>query len=325
MIGRSSTHSLPRWPGNKRFAFTVVDDTDHSTVASVRPVYDYLFSHGLRTTKTVWIYPPRDDYTGSTLQDSDYRTFVQDLQAKGFEIALHNVGSGRFDRAEILAGIELFNAHLGRYPRMQINHANNPDNMYSGHKRFVPPLSWLMKCSPYHAGGSGEKPDSELFWGDAHKKHITYTRNHTFNGIDTTGYDRMMPYRVRSKAQFSNYWFSSSDAHTVHEFNSLLAPASLDRLEVSGGLCIAYTHFNSYFAKQDGSLDETFKARVDDIASRDAWFAPASEILDHLQTRPGRGQDARYLHLLRLDLRWTMERIVKEVLYRAGITRGRAA
>ena len=316
-------HPPLAWPGNKRFAFTVVDDTDHSTVASIAPVYDYLFEHGLRTTKTVWIYPPRDAYTGSTLQDAGYLAFVQDLQAKGFEIALHNVGSGRFSRDEILAGLEIFRSHLGHYPRMQVNHANNPCNMYSGHKRFVPPLRWLTRYSPYHAGGAGEMPESDLFWGDAHKAHIAYTRNHTFNGIDTTGYDLQMPYRVRSKAQFSNFWFSSSDAHTVHEFNALLSPASLDRLEASGGLCIAYTHFNSYFTRPDGSLDETFKARIDDIASRDGWFAPASEILDHLRTRRHRGQDATYRHLLGLDLRWTMERVVKEVLYRTGVTRGR--
>ena len=41
------------WPNGKRFAFTIIDDTDKSTVENIKPVYDYLYSHGLKTTKTV--------------------------------------------------------------------------------------------------------------------------------------------------------------------------------------------------------------------------------------------------------------------------------
>ena len=42
------------FPGDARFAFTILDDTDDSTLENVKPVYDCLRSHGLRTTKTVW-------------------------------------------------------------------------------------------------------------------------------------------------------------------------------------------------------------------------------------------------------------------------------
>ena len=31
-----------KWPGDKAFAFSVVDDTDNSTIANVKPVYDLL-------------------------------------------------------------------------------------------------------------------------------------------------------------------------------------------------------------------------------------------------------------------------------------------
>ena len=42
------------FPQGKRFAFTIVDDTDVATVANVKPLYDLLHELGFRTTKTVW-------------------------------------------------------------------------------------------------------------------------------------------------------------------------------------------------------------------------------------------------------------------------------
>ena len=313
---RTSTHPDLHWPGDRRFAFSIVDDTDNSTLASVKPVYDYLHERGLRTTKTVWVYPPRDHYTGDCLLDEPYRDFVLDLQAKGFEIALHNVGSGSFSRQEILEGLETYQRILGAYPRMQINHANNPDNIYWGFKRYAVPLRWMMRASSAHRVASGEAPDSPRYWGDAAKRHIDYVRNHTFNGIDTARYDRMMPYRERRKAAASNYWFSSSDAHTVKQFNELLRPEALDRLEAAGGLCIAYTHLNSGFSDDSGALQATFRGRIDDIARRNGWFVPASTILDHLRENCGRGGEARYVQLLRLDGMWLIDRIGKEIRHR---------
>jgi hypothetical protein len=42
------------WPNNKDFAFTIIDDTDNSTVSNVKPIYNLLADLGLKTTKTVW-------------------------------------------------------------------------------------------------------------------------------------------------------------------------------------------------------------------------------------------------------------------------------
>jgi len=43
-----------RWPEGKKFAFTVFDDTDLSTLGNVREIYSFLMDHGFRTTKSVW-------------------------------------------------------------------------------------------------------------------------------------------------------------------------------------------------------------------------------------------------------------------------------
>ena len=39
------------WPDNKRFVFTIIDDTDQTTVYNTKPIYDFLKDIGMRTTK----------------------------------------------------------------------------------------------------------------------------------------------------------------------------------------------------------------------------------------------------------------------------------
>jgi len=91
----------PAWPQGKRFAFTIVDDTDQSTVENVGPVYDFLSELGLRMTKTIWpiapLGPPRT--VGQPLEDPDYRRWVLELKDQGFEIALHGASDETSTRA----------------------------------------------------------------------------------------------------------------------------------------------------------------------------------------------------------------------------------
>ena len=78
------------WPNGKRFAFSIVDDTDDATVENVRPIYDLLAECGLRTTKTVWpLRPIRSSSLAETLEDSTYRNWIEKLQDDGFEIGFH--------------------------------------------------------------------------------------------------------------------------------------------------------------------------------------------------------------------------------------------
>ena len=42
------------YPDNKDFIFTIFDDTDVATLDSIRPIYDYLYSLRIFTTKSVW-------------------------------------------------------------------------------------------------------------------------------------------------------------------------------------------------------------------------------------------------------------------------------
>ena len=88
------------WPENKDFVFTVIDDTDNATVRNIQLVYDYLYKKGMLTTKSVWVYRPRDRFRGESLSDEKYCSYIKNLMEKGYEIAFHNVASGSFTRNE---------------------------------------------------------------------------------------------------------------------------------------------------------------------------------------------------------------------------------
>lgn len=306
-----------QWPDGKRFAFSVFDDTDNATIQNVKPVYDLLKELGVHTTKSVWVYPPRGKFKGSCLQDTDYLKWVLVLQSEGFEIALHNVGDGKFFREEIITGLESFQKLLGQYPRCHSNHVSNPDNIHWLRDRFEFPLSqiysayYLLKHG-HAAISEGSDARSPHFWGDIAKRHIRYIRNHTFNGINTLRYDAKMPYRVRRKEAFSNLWFSSSDGHTVEEMNRLLRPEQINDLEREGGACIVYTHFASGFVDAKGKLDPVFKRQMEYLASKQGWFVPVSPLLDHLAEGRSDDDPGRF-YRMRQDLVWLSERILKRL------------
>jgi hypothetical protein len=309
----------PTFPNGARFAFTIFDDTDEATVANCAPVYRLLAAHGLRTTKSIWVYPSRGRFAGESLLDPPYRDWILELAADGFEIGLHNVGDGSFTRAEILEGLERFREAFGTYPRTHSNHESNPDAMYWWDRRFEWPLSWIYRLF-YRAryghppSGRGEDPASAHFWGDAFKQHIVYARNLTFNGVNTLHDDPRMPYRVRSKERFSNLWFSSSDGHTVEEMTDLLSTANVDALEAAGGACIVYTHFSSGFVGAGGSVDPRFEERIDYLARKAGWFVPVGTLLDHLASQTST-EDPGRRYLTARNVKWGIDRIQKRTRY----------
>lgn len=306
------------FPKGKTFAFTVLDDTDNATVQNVKPVYDLLDELGLRTTKSLWIYPPRDEFGGQCAEDDAYLEFLRELQSRGFELASHSVGSGAFSGEEIREGFERFHELFGDYPRIHANHARNPDNLYwRPQDRFVFPFSLLVRAAQYikrplpEEGGHLE--DSPHFWGDWAKNHIEYIRGLTFNDVNTLACDPRMPYIHPKREKYSNYWFSSSDGHTVEEFNELIRPENIDRLEREGGVCIVYTHFASGFVNQ-GTLNERFSAQMRSLASRDGgWFVPVGELLDYIRSeRDVQEPYSKFSYRFGVELRWMAHRIAKQ-------------
>lgn len=272
------------FPGNKRFAFSIFDDTDLSTVENVGPVYRLLDEIRIRTTKSVWPLASSSNgrFGGESLQDPDYFAFVLGLKEAGFEIALHNVRNTCSAREEIRAGLEEFKRLLGSYPRVHANHSHNRENIYWGPARF-------SSISPFYRAMTlfgrpsfeGHIQDSKYFWGDLCRAHIDYVRNLVFREINLIRINPSMPYHDPSRP-FVNAWFSSSDGHDVRTFCELLSETNQDRLEEEGGVCIVYAHFACGFASR-GAVHPRVDFLLRRFALKDGWFVPVSTLLDFLR------------------------------------------
>lgn len=300
------------FPEGRKFAFSIVDDTDMATLERVRPVYAVLDRYGLRTTKTIWVFPgkesPHDPDRGDALSDPAYRDFILDLQRKGFEIALHGVRGGSSKRDQTLAGLEAFRSTLGQYPRMFINHSLNEENLYWGHHRYtLAPLRWATGLArPYDF--SGHNPQSEYFWGDVARQHIQYVRRFTYSEINLLAVNPDMPYQLEDKP-YVNLWFPTANGDRVVDFIELLKDENLDRLEREGGVCLVYAHLGAGSFNQNGAADPRFEERIRALTRRNGWFVPASQILDHLRQQPTWTGRLSLRNRIRLDMKYVIQRL----------------
>jgi len=306
------------FPNGKRFAFTILDDTDDSTVSNVAPVYAFLRDIGMRTTKTVWPMGcpegSRLFFAGETLEEEGHLRFARDLAETGFEIASHGATMESSDRDRTLRGLEFIRKEFGEYPRLFCNHGFNRENLYWGEKRFQSlPLRRLVRFAPgnrtvaYH----GDDERSSYFWGDQCLAHIQYVRNFTFRRLNMLNVNPEMPYRLRS-TKYVNFWFSTSDAPNVDAFNRLMARERIDELEEQGGVCIISTHLGKGFV-QDGKLHTDTEAILRYVANKPGWFVPVSDVLDHLRRVQGRGGELGGLDCLKLELRYLADKLFSRI------------
>lgn len=279
-----------QFPDGKRFAFTILDDTDVATVENVKPIYDLLERLGMRTTKTVWpVSAPegsRNFGTSQTLEDEEYRAFVLGLRRSGFEITWHGATMESSRRERTLAALERFRDVLGAYPRIHVNHASNRDCLYWGSSRVDQPLLKLLfdRLAEHPAGYFlGHVPQSPFWWGDACARRITYARNLTFNDINTAAINPSMPYADPTRPLVP-LWFSASDAEDVDEFNELIHPDHQARLEKDGGFCIVATHLGKRFV-ENGQVHRVTRERLEELAGRSGWFPTTGELLDWLRAQ----------------------------------------
>ena len=285
------------FPNNKKFIFTIIDDTDDAFADNIKKVYDVLYENNIITTKTVWVYPLRDieRSKGESLQNINYKKFIIDIRNKGFEIALHNVGSGEYFRDEIISGLNDFNSTIGYFPNLHINHSYNPDNIYCGSKRFSFPFNYIVKYlySKYDSF-DGEVFGSKHFWGDYHKKYITYSRNYEIDDLNTLKLNPYMPYLDKNYSQYSNYWFSSTFTPNQWVFNRIVSEKSIDKLEYEGGVCILYTHLGYYV--KDGKVNEGFSKMMKYIGrKKTGLYIPVSNVLDLLSQRNKTNNKSEYI------------------------------
>ena len=274
------------WPEGKRFAFSIIDDTDNATVVNVKPVYDMLAECNLRTTKTVWpLKPTQSIPTADTLDDPEYRDWIVTLQANGFEIAFHGAADEPSRRNDVVRALDFYRDVLGRDPRIHTNHFRQSESVYWGKERLHG-----LRALAYHVSASlaqgreaatslGAHEDSPFFWGDICRERITYVRNFAFLDVNTLERDPMMPYHDPARP-WVNYWYASCDGGNVRSYVKRTAERWQDRLEAEGGACIMYTHFGKGF--DDGGIDAEFRRLMERLAAKRGWFVPVSTLLDHL-------------------------------------------
>jgi hypothetical protein len=278
-----------KFPGGKRFAFTILDDTDVATVANVKPIYRLLERLGMRTTKTVWpVACPegsRNFGTSQTLEDPEYLAFVLDLQDRGFELTWHGATMESSERARTLAGLERFRELTGHYPRIHANHAENRENLYWGAGRIDSPIlkflfSHLAHPSDYFVG---DRENSPYWWGDLCARHIEYARNLTFADLNLPAINPSMPYHDPSRP-LVRLWFSCADAENAPAFADLLHPRRQQELEAAGGFSIVATHLGKGFVR-NSEVHPQVQERLEMLAQRPGWFPTVGELLDWLRDR----------------------------------------
>jgi hypothetical protein len=305
---------VSRFPGNKRFAFTILDDTDYASVGNVEPVYRFLADIGIFTTKTVWpLSTSREQPVGgASLAENDYLELVRWMKKAGFEIALHGVRNQTSSRDVVKKGLETFRELLGSYPRTHCNHFANLDNLYWGPERFstaLPRMGFaLAKRFGLRGDFQGHLESSQYFWGDLCRERISYVRNLVFQEINLERINPTLPYS-NPRQPFVNYWFSSSFGDKLNSFCRMLREENQDRLEEEEGVCIMYTHFGLHFY-ENGELNQEFVRLMRRLAQKNGWFVPVATLLDHLLSRNKNPTISRS-ELNRLERRWLRERLLR--------------
>lgn len=306
---------MTTFPEGKRFAFTIIDDTDVATVENVAPIYALLERLGMRTTKTVWPLDcpegSRDFSSSQTLEDREYLAFSLDLQRRGFEIASHGATMESSERERTLRGLERMRATFGAYPTVHANHANNRENLYWGTARVDDPLVRAIYGVGLHGPDAfeGHVEGSSYWWGDLARAHIRYVRNLTFDALDISSINPTMPY-FDSKRAVVNWWFSATDAENCAAFNHVVRTEAQETLERQNGIAIVATHFGKGFVT-DGRVNEETAQLLERLSRRAGWFVPVGTLLDWLR-ETGRAGPLPAREWRRMQWRW-----VRDLLGRA--------
>jgi len=297
------------WANQKKFAFTIVDDTDKATIENVKPIYDLLAELGIKTTKTVWPLAPsqKSNFGGMTCQDEEYLKWLYSLRDEGFEIAFHGATDHTSGREDTERAIEFFHRLFGDEDFLYCAHSGQKESMYWGKYRLGGTRRATYQFVTLHIRNNHYKGHVEgdpLFWGDLCRKHIRYVRNFVFREINTFKICPEMPYHDPSRP-YVNSWFASSDGADVCSFRKLMSEKNQDSLEKEGGLCIVYTHFAKGFCA-NGKLDPEFVRLMRSLSRRNGWFAPATTILDYLRGQPGWVRNINPSRIRELEWKWLL-------------------
>lgn len=303
------------FPGCAEFAFSILDDTDDTTLRNGPPVYAMLRAHGLRTTKTVWavdVPPERRGiyHGGETLATPGYLDWVRQLAEEGFEIAFHNASMASSPRHTTIFALDEMARHFRQRVRLHCNHGQNRENLWWGARRYSSAplrwLGWLRASLRSQRRYEGDRPGSPYYWADIAEDRIDYIRGMSFGRLDGRLIPPGRPYREPRKL-LRPVFFNTADAPDVEAFNRLVNPQSIEELRRAGGWAIVSTHFGKGFFRQ-GELNEQFCETVRCLGRTNGWYVPVSELLDFLVRRDG-ARPLGWLERLRMESAHVSDRL----------------
>ena len=305
-------HKKINWPNNKKFAFTIFDDTDRSNLKDSKIIYEYLEELGFKTTRSVWMLKNDDnsEERGVTCENNLYLDWLLEIKNKGFEIGFHNATSSSSKRQNTKEALDKFIKIFGHMPIAMANHSENKENIYWGphrlsdSRKIIYNILTLFKIYKYY---EGQKETSSYFWGDFCKEYISYVRNFVFLDINTLKCCPYMPYKDLTKP-YVNRWFASSEGNNVKMFNKCISDENQDRLEVEGGACIMYTHFADGFCI-NGRISEEFKTQMKRLSNKNGWFVPVSVLLEFLKEQ-NKEHIISFKQRSKLEWKWLFDKLV---------------
>src|SRR5262249_9343799 len=153
-------------------------------------------------------------------EDKPYRDWVLGLQARGFEIGLHNVTFHTSTREETIRGFDRFREIFGHDPETHANHTGCEESIYWGSSRLTGLNRTAYKLlTRYRNQGTfqGDTDGSPLFWGDVCRDRVRYVRNFVFGDINTLKECPEMPYRDAARP-YVPAWFASSEGPACDSF-----------------------------------------------------------------------------------------------------------
>ena len=218
------------YPSGAEFAFTILDDTDDTTVANGRPVYDILSDFGFRTTKTVWALDTSPEnrgpyFAGETLASPAYLEWVHELAANGFEIAFHNATMGSSLRADTIRALDFLNKEFGQQVRLHCNHGQNRENLHWGIERYnsyiIRKMLQLYSRFGTYPTFEGNDPSSPYYWADIADEQLTYCREFTFRRLNCARIPPGRPYIDRTR-QNKLVFFNTTEASDALVFNKFI-------------------------------------------------------------------------------------------------------
>ena len=298
------------------FAFTILDDTDDTTLHNGRPVYSLLHNLGFRTTKTVWTFDTPEVnrgpyFAGETLSSPDYLEWVRQLSDQGFEIAFHNATMGTSSREDTIKALDFLERELNQQIRIHCNHGQNLENLHWGIERYNSALlsgalSLVDRLRPFPRF-HGNDPSSPYYWSDVADERLSYIRAFTYRRLNGADIPPGRPFKDLLK-QRDALFFNTTDAPDVLAFNKIVNRSSIDKLRARNGWAIISTHIGKGFYHND-KLNSEFVKNMEYLASRSGWFVPASELLDHLRNCHGISE-LRGMECARMEFSHVIDRII---------------